>query len=76
MIQRYSLHHKEDEYTGDDYISMAKNCIGEWVKYEDIKHLLQNTSSNSEYMQCQHEYVHVSTSAFIGYKCKKCGHCT
>ena len=23
---------------------------------------------------CHHKYVHISTTAFIGYVCKKCGH--
>lgn len=48
---------------------------GEWVKYDDIKHLLQKTAHNRDCAQCQHEYEYVNTTPFIGYKCKKCGHC-
>ena len=30
-------------------------------------------SHNSEYTQCQHEFVHIDTTAFVGYICKHCG---
>ncbi len=36
---------------GDD-VNAWEDKDGEWVKYEDIKHLLQNTSPNSDYVKC------------------------
>ena len=68
MVDRYNCEYCN--IIGENDMCEAKD--GEWVKYDDIKHLLQNTSSNSE---CQHEYEYVNTTPFIGHKCKKCGHC-
>ena len=68
MVDRYNCEYCN--IIGENDMCEAKD--GEWVKYDDIKHLLQNTSYNSE---CQHEYEYVNTTPFIGHKCKKCGHC-
>lgn len=57
---------------GDD-INAWEDKNGEWVRYEDIKNLLQNTSSNGDYIQCQHEYEYVDTALDFYKQCKKCG---
>ena len=51
MIKRYNI--VEHSY-GDGDISMdvREDLEGQYVEYEDIKHLLQNTSSNSDYAKC------------------------
>ena len=57
--------------TGLEY---SKDDIIEALEAELEK--LQNTSCNSDYAKCYHEYEYVNTTPFIGHKCKKCGHST
>src|SRR5678809_1159513 len=45
MIDRYNCEYCNIIGEND----MCESKDGEWVRYEDIKHLLQNTSSNSDY---------------------------
>lgn len=45
MIDRYNCEYCN--IIGENDMCEAKD--GEWVRYEDIKHLLKNTSSNSDY---------------------------
>ena len=56
---------RPDEWTMDRFIRAAEK-------------LERATIHNSEYMQCKHkscdcEYVYVSSTGFIGWRCKKCG---
>ena len=39
----------DDAYGTDTALDIVEHDEGEFVKYDDIKHLLQNTSSNSDY---------------------------
>lgn len=36
--------------------------------------LIRGALTELEKNECNHEYEHISTTAFIGYICKKCGH--
>ena len=40
----------DDAYGTGTALDIVEHEEGEFVKYDDMKHLLQNTSSNSEYM--------------------------
>ena len=52
MINRYNITGDFD-YDKDDFCIDEQQCDnGAWVKYEDVKHLLQNTPSNSDYTKC------------------------
>ena len=52
MINRYNITGDFD-YDKDDFCIDEQQCDnGAWVKYEDVKHLLQNTPSNSDYVKC------------------------
>ena len=45
----------DDAYGTGTALDIVEHDEGEWVKYDDIKHLLQNTSSNSDYTKCTNE---------------------
>ncbi len=48
MIKRYNI--VEHSYgDGDTSMDVREALEGQYVEYEDIKQLLQNTSSNSDY---------------------------
>ena len=48
MIKRYNI--VEHSYgDGDTSMDVREDLEGQYVEYEDIKQLLQNTSSNSDY---------------------------
>jgi hypothetical protein len=54
MIKRYDMHSDiYDEGGGHQYseIRYDEDKNGEWVKYDDIKHLLER-SDNSDYTKC------------------------
>ena len=52
MINRYNITGDFD-YDNDDFcVDEQLSDEGTWVRYDDIKHLLQNTSSNSDYVKC------------------------
>ena len=38
---------------GDD-VNAWEDKAGEWVKYDDIKHIIQNAASNTDYEKCSH----------------------
>ena len=42
----------DDAYGTGTALDIVEHPEGEWVKYDDIKNLLQNTSSNSDYAKC------------------------
>ena len=42
----------DDAYGTGTALDIVEHDEGEFVKYEDIKHLLKNTSSNSDYAKC------------------------
>ena len=42
----------DDAYGTGTALDIVEHDEGEFVKYDDIKHLLQNTSSNSDYVKC------------------------
>jgi hypothetical protein len=53
MIKRYNI--VEHSYgDGDTSMDVREDLEGQYVEYEDIKHLLQNTSSNSDNEKCKH----------------------
>jgi len=51
MIKRYNI--VEHSYgDGDTSMDVREDLEGQYVDYEDIKYLLQNTSPNNDYMKC------------------------
>ena len=44
----------DDAYGTGSALDIVEHDEGEFVKYEDIRNLLQNTSSNSNYEKCSH----------------------
>ena len=48
MVDRYNCEYCN--IIGENDMCEAKE--GEWVRYDDIKHILQNTPSNSDYAKC------------------------
>ena len=71
------------DYLIEDIKHLSDHDVNKLYKYvrrylvANIEGLVDplETASDSDYMQCQHEYEYVSTTPFIGHKCKKCGHC-
>lgn len=69
MIKRYNI--VEHSYgDGDTSMDVREDLEGQYVEYDDIKHLLQNTSSNSDYAKCEHEFEPRKTWV---HTCRKCG---
>jgi len=53
MIDRYECSYCN--IIGENSMNESEN--GEFVKYEDIKHLLKNTPLNSDYAECADEIM-------------------
>jgi len=65
-LTRYTMEH--GKYAGLPYINEVPHPAGEYVKFDDIKELL-NTAHNTQSKQCQCTNSCVSTI----YVCKDCG---
>ena len=56
-MKRYNI--VERSYgNGELIMDVVEDENGQYVDYEDIKHMLQNTSSNSDYAKCPHWKVY------------------
>jgi hypothetical protein len=62
-MKRYSIIEKSYG-DGDILMEVREGNDGEFVRYDDIKHLLQNTAPDSVIPPCQDDCTY-----------KKCGHC-
>jgi len=71
MIDRYNCEYCNIIGEND----MCEATDGEWVKFDDIKHLLQNKLSNSEYKQCGHDEKYIlikaATNELFCIKCNR-----
>ena len=63
----------DDAYGTGTALDIVEHDEGEWVKYDDIKHLLPNTPSNSDYAKCEHERGSMVTEN--GQEWFVCKHC-
>ena len=60
----------DDAYGTGTALDIVEHDEGEFVKFDDVKHLLQNTSSNSDYAKCEHDFEPRKTWV---HTCRKCG---
>ena len=71
MINRYNITGDFD-YDKDDFCIDEQQCDnGAWVKYEDVKHLLQNTPSNNDCVKCPNCGSSAGTYS-MGERCISC----